>query len=130
MERGGTGKLRGYWKKDIFVVVSSNPDLSIFKSKPKNGSKPIRTVHRNLLLKSNELPFGTSSSYSKQKVLPPQIPSESQTKSESDSDFVLLGKPAKPKGTLPSNSTGREESAGKSDQDTDSGREGRGERKS
>ena len=48
---------------------------------------------------------------------------ESQTESESDSDseFALLEKPSKPKAILPSNSAGGEESARKSDQDTDLG---------
>ena len=28
-ERGGTGKLRSYWEKDIYEVVSNDPDLPI-----------------------------------------------------------------------------------------------------
>ena len=108
-EKRGTVKLRSYWKNDIYVVVSSDPDLRI---KPKKGSKPIRTADRNLLLKCNELPIEASNPYFKLKVSSPQKPwaiAESQTESESDSDseFVLLEKPSKPKATLPSYSTGR-----------------------
>ena len=96
--REGTGKLKSYWEKEIYVVVPCDPDLPIYKIKRKNGSKPIRTIHRNLLLQCNELPFKTSSPYLKLKISSPQKPStsaESQTKfeSESDSEFVLTEKP-------------------------------------
>ena len=98
----------------------------MYKIKPENVSKPIRTVRWNLLLKCNELPFQTSSSYSKLKVSLPQKPSasvETQTESESssDSEFVPLEKLSKPKGTLPPISMGQEQSVRKSDHDTDSG---------
>ena len=56
-ERGGTGKLRSYWKNDIYVVVSCDPELPIYKIKQENDNKPVKTVLRNLLLKCNELPF-------------------------------------------------------------------------
>ena len=32
-KRGGTGKLRSYWEKDIYVVVSFDPELPIYKIK-------------------------------------------------------------------------------------------------
>ena len=56
-ERGGTGKLRSYWKNDIYVVVSCDPQLPIYKIKQENDNKPVKTVLRSLLLKCNELPF-------------------------------------------------------------------------
>ena len=61
LERGGAGNLTSHWEKETYVVVSSDPDLPVYKIKPEKGSKPIRTVHRNLLSKCNELPFETSS---------------------------------------------------------------------
>ena len=98
----------------------------MYKIKPENVSKPIRTVRWNLLLKCNELPFQTSSSYSKLKVSLPQKPSasaETQTDSESssDSEFVPLEKFSKLKGTLPPISMGQEQDVRKSDHDTDLG---------
>ena len=81
------GKLRSYWEKDVYVIVSSDPDLLTYKIKPANFSKPIPTVHRNLLLNYTKLHIEISSSYSRLKVLSPQNPSasaESQTESESD----------------------------------------------
>ena len=36
-ERGGTWKLRSYWEKDIYVVVSCDAELSIYKIKPEKG---------------------------------------------------------------------------------------------
>ena len=74
LERGGAGKLQNYWEKDIYVVVSSDLDLRIYNIKQHNGSKPIQKVHRNLLLKYNELHFEKSSFFSKLKVLSPQKP--------------------------------------------------------
>ena len=52
-ETGGTGKLRSYWEKEIYVVVSCDPELPIYKIKSENGNKLVKTVHRNLLLKCN-----------------------------------------------------------------------------
>ena len=74
LETGGTGKLQDYWEKDIYVVVSSDLDLPIHKIKQHNGSKPIQKVHRNLLLKCNELLFEKSNFFSKLKVLSLQNP--------------------------------------------------------
>lgn len=42
LERGGAGKLQNYWEKDIYVIVSSDLDLRIYKIKQHNGSKPIQ----------------------------------------------------------------------------------------
>ena len=36
-ERGGTGKLKSYWKNDIYEVVSFHPELPIYQIKPENG---------------------------------------------------------------------------------------------
>ena len=62
-ERGGTGKLKGYWKSDVYEVVSCHPKLHIYQIKPGNGGNKIRTVHRNLLMKCNDLPVETQSPF-------------------------------------------------------------------
>ena len=97
-ERGGTGKLRSYWEKYIYIVVSCNPELPIYKIKPENGNKPVETVHRNLLLKFNELPldnknFNLKKSASKTSLLrktSSHYNSESENEIESDTEFVLI----------------------------------------
>ena len=97
-ERGGTGKLRSYWEKDIYAVVSCNPELPIYKIKPENGNKPVETVHSNLLLKFNELPLDNQNlnlkkSASKTSLLrktSSHYNSESENEIESDTDFVLI----------------------------------------
>ena len=63
-ERGGTGKLKSYWENDIYEVVFCHPKLPIYQIKPENGGNKIRTVHRNLLMKCNDLPVETQTSYS------------------------------------------------------------------
>ena len=56
-ERGGTGKLRSYWEKDINIVVECVKDLPIFKVKRENNkNSKIGTLHKNLLITCNELP--------------------------------------------------------------------------
>ena len=84
----------------MYILVSSDPDLPIYKIKPENGSKPMWTVHSNLLFKCNKLPFETSSPFSKLKVLSSQKPSNSaefQTKSESASESEFILNPQDPK---------------------------------
>ena len=63
-ERGGTRKLKSYWENDIYEVVFCHPKLPIYQIKPENGGNKIRTVHRNLLMKCNDLPVETQTSYS------------------------------------------------------------------
>ena len=63
-EKGGTGKPKSYWENDIYEVVFCHPELPIYQIKPENGGNKIRTVHRNLLMKCNDLPVETQTSCS------------------------------------------------------------------
>ena len=97
-ERGGTGKLRSYWEKDIYVVVSCDPELPIYKIKPENGNKLVKTVHRNRLFKCNELPFhkenlNLKKSASKTSLLRKtslHYNSESENETQSDTEFAVI----------------------------------------
>ena len=55
-ERGGTGKLRSYWENKIHVVMSKHPDVPVYKLKPEDGTGKARILHRNLLMRCDELP--------------------------------------------------------------------------
>ena len=103
-ERGGTGKLKGYWKSDVYEVVSCHPKLHIYQIKPGNGGNNIRTVHRNLLMKCNDLPVETQSPYStvstsnrKPKKLTNSSSSSDSSCSDSNSEFEHVFVKRKPK---------------------------------
>ena len=57
-ERGGPGKLRSYWEKDIHVVVRrKSAESPVSEVKPEGTARKRRTLHRNLLLPCDFLPM-------------------------------------------------------------------------
>ena len=58
-ERGGPGKLRSYWEKESHCVIKRNnensPVYQVVSQRSLDGR--VRTLHRNLLLPCDELPF-------------------------------------------------------------------------
>ena len=44
-----------FFENNIYNVVSCHPDLPIYQIKSETGGNKIRTVHRNLLKKCNDL---------------------------------------------------------------------------
>ena len=55
-EKGGTGKLRSHWEKEVFQVVEKKADLPVYVIQNSSVKKDQRTVHRNLLMECNDLP--------------------------------------------------------------------------
>ena len=52
----GPGKLRVYWKQDVYEVVKRQGEHSpVYTIKPRDKVGRLRTVHRNLLLPCPEL---------------------------------------------------------------------------
>ena len=112
-ERGGTGKLKNCWQNDIYEVVSCLPELPIYQIKPENGGNKIRTVHRKLLRKCNDLPAETQSPYStlstsnrKPKKITNSNSSSDSLCSDSDSEFEYVLVKRKPKQQYISNQRG------------------------
>ena len=56
--RGGPGKLRSHWEQQIHVVIRrKNPESPVYDVEPENGNGRTRTLHRNMLLPCDHLPF-------------------------------------------------------------------------
>ena len=55
-EKGGTGKLRSHWERNLFQVVEKRDDFPVYKVKNVNKAKDVRVLHRNMLMKVEELP--------------------------------------------------------------------------
>ena len=55
-ERGGTGKLRSYWESSIFEVIEKDENLPVYTMKNLHKGCDKRIMHRNLLMKCNDLP--------------------------------------------------------------------------
>ena len=58
-ERGGPGKLRSFWEKDIHRIVKRLGDHSpVYQLvSERDPTSKVRTLHRNLLLPCHDLPF-------------------------------------------------------------------------
>ena len=56
-EKGGTGKLKNYWEQSIFKVVDRDKNLPVYTLKNLNKNSDKRVLHRNLLMKCNDLPL-------------------------------------------------------------------------
>ena len=56
-EKGGTGKLRNHWENRIFKVVDKRDDSPVYTCVDVHNPKDKRVLHRNLLLKCNDLPL-------------------------------------------------------------------------
>ena len=55
--RGGTGKLRNHWESTIFQVVEKKDNLPVFKVKNLKKGSDVRVLHRNLLMRCEDLPL-------------------------------------------------------------------------
>lgn len=55
-ERGWTGKLHSYWEESLFQVVEKRDGIPVYKIQNIKKASDVRVVHRNLLMKCDQLP--------------------------------------------------------------------------
>ena len=75
-EKGGTGKLRNHFEADMFVVEEKNAKLPVYTIRNLNKNKDVRSLHRNLLKRVNEMSPGLFEEAEEVKKQAPKKPCE------------------------------------------------------
>ena len=101
-EKGGTGKLRSHWERNLFQVVEKRDDFPVYKVKNVNNGRDVRVLHRNMLMKVDELPEDMFESRVKKKTSNTKAP-EKKTSEKKASEKKVAGKKELEKGTIKSN---------------------------
>ena len=57
VNEGETGKLKTFWEQCLYKVESKMKDLPVYTIKPMSSRGLSKTVHRNMLLRANDLPL-------------------------------------------------------------------------
>ena len=98
-ERGGTGKLRSFWQDEIFTVVQQMNELPVYKIRS-NVTRNEKVVHRNLMLKCDQIEMLPKDETPKQDRAPPQdckqklsksCPSDDSDSSDDENLEILIG---------------------------------------
>ena len=102
-EKRGTGKLKNYWEKGVYIVEKKHDDLPIFTIKSVEGKKIPKIVHRNRLMPCNSLlPEPEEETVLKAKKMKPKpkqireqevvqlVPAVTEGERESDSEDELI----------------------------------------
>ena len=113
-ERGGPGKLRSYWEEQIHVVVRRMENSPVYEVRPENSTHGVRTLHRNLLLACDSLPFESvyvkpRSQQRRNKVN--SVPHQPPSSSDSEDDWKPCDVEREPEPPQVSNKTAGESSS-------------------
>ena len=84
-EKSG-GKLKSYWEESLFKVVEKKDGLPVYTIKNLKKSRDVRTVHRNLIMKCDELPLNV---FDQDKEEKKQKQKKSKTKPKKRSENVV-----------------------------------------
>ena len=88
-EKGGTGKLRSHWERQVFKIIKKKEDLPVYIIKNINNNKDTRTVHRNMLMECNDLPNNVFQESNKVKVKPKVKKKENITRKKEDGEIEV-----------------------------------------
>ena len=54
-EKGGTGKLKSHWERQIFTVLKQQEELPVYHVQNLKNPRDVRVLHRNHLMKCEQL---------------------------------------------------------------------------
>ena len=91
-EKGGTGKLRSHWERQIFTVVKQKEHLPVYHVQNLKNSRDVRILHRNHLMKCEQLPTDVFDDDEEEEESPVKRITRSQTKLKGKSRTEGKGK--------------------------------------
>ncbi|KAL3967235.1 hypothetical protein ACER0C_029268 [Sarotherodon galilaeus] len=82
----GKHKLADKWESSVYIVVKKAGNLPVYTVRPEGQDKPLRTLHRDLLLPCGYLPPSEKETPTKQKRKMPVLPASPVHADDNDND--------------------------------------------
>ena len=83
-EKSESRKLRSYWEEAIFEIMEKRENLPVYVIRNIRKNKDVRVVHRNLLMKCEELPLDTFDKREKRKKMTDPVKRKQVVQEESE----------------------------------------------
>ena len=81
-EKGGTGKLKSFWEEAIFEILEKKEDLPVYKVQNLKKPTDVRVLHRNKIMRCEELPLDTFDDPNVSPILKRKTPSKTSERQE------------------------------------------------
>lgn len=99
---GGGNKLANRWEDDVYLVLRKAGKLPVYTVKPEAKERPVRTLHRDLLLPCSFIPITESTENSSRKPNARRNTRQTVVREDDDSESEYLPGYPCPFPTLPS----------------------------